>query len=1425
MTNKISKKGKYEIEGKLVSQEVESLQKDLSLIVSLKNDKKQTKLSVSKQNMERFLNKKNSVIFIDSSDGELIFFIVYVTKSKIVSVTKATFTSYDGMFHIWQNRKFKFSDGTRIQQQSFLRQIDFNRLSAFKGEGLVDLLPSSITDFFSGLMTSIQVIGTVGKVKRFMNNRSFELLALRISTVCLNVVKIISNGFSILSILELCVSLWSSLFSVRYAVEFFKAESLEQVLLATSLSFMPKGISEVLKKLQLLTNTKVLDNFEMVSVVVSYIRDFLKQVLSYLEIILPTRYYDWFDNLFDLQPTIIVKTMQSLYSTWRKDKLCILEESYRNHVKRINDDAQKMSEKLSVWFRKSPGANQINEDFKRLWKGILSYESSSRIEPVCFVYEGPPGCLKSVYVNKVISVLGVGSYAHKTESVESGKDWYDAYNNEEVFYMDDVGAKGISQWRNIVNFVSPVKTPLDCATAELKDTKFFCSEKILVTTNRFSDLAGLTRGDGIANLEALWRRGYVISFADVVRKGGYITGVVYFKYFDTLTKKWIKDFPKDLKEHFELNNVKIEPFCVVNEDSEFLFVAWLTLLVQLSSDLKKLQHSDNTFTKEDVDMVREAMKTFKSESESKVSTFDVLKDYVSHLKDFGLESLNMFLHGTSVIGDDYLSFAMIAAGVGILAFTSYTLISRLLSKDEVKPVAEIFRAENELSDKLEEFNMSVISRHPSITAIAKQVFQATFHYKETDADISTTCHVLLTNKFLITTSHTCTEDRCVVIVYKNMERNHRLIDGVNLMCVYRSLQDDVAIWGLPQNYPTPFKDVSHIFNQEGTKNRSPVLINTWGVYDLNTLLRENKVASAPYKITIGNKVITNNIKTEDLIYDKLHSDGMCGSPIVSMTGKFLGLHVAGHETMDIGVGLSFSNTTLSKIYDILQKGKSFFKIDCEISDKVTDNFSGIKIDDNFHLSTPHKSNLVPSPLHGIFPITRKPANLVVNGNHTVKDVAKKSFSPIKILDQDEIEFGKQVLSAMLEDFKPISMKETIQGNDLLSRINKKSSSGFGFSEEKVHYIDYENGVLKDTIKDQYELFKSNLSKGIFEKKDILWCETLKDELRNEDKILPRSFRVSTLLMQLVTKETFGEMVSNIVRERKINGVMIGVNPYVEWEEIHQEILTYSYIWAGDIGNWDGNMSPQVQNALNDVIISKFQGDKELASYILGFIPYCMVGLNDDTYLTTHSMPSGSFLTAIYNSLVNRFYTAMWFYRNYTGKPTVGTFNRLVMDKVYGDDKLNGIKGSEHLSTLNAVTMRVFFESIGMKFTDSKKKDIVKETQDLTEITFLKRSFVYHSQVGTIVGPLDLSTLYSTLSWLDESKEIGTIMQDKLHAFQREIYLHEGMYDACIDKLLVFCQEKGVFFKKLGTAYLKQLYIAKDYDYDDEKYGIKIPKTD
>jgi hypothetical protein len=471
--------------------------------------------------------------------------------------------------------------------------------------------------------------------------------------------------------------------------------------------------------------------------------------------------------------------------------------------------------------------------------------------------------------------------------------------------------------------------------------------------------------------------------------------------------------------------------------------------------------------------------------------------------------------------------------------------------------------------------------------------------------------------------------------------------------------------------------------------------------------------------------------------------------------------------------------------------------------------SGAQVNLGAYASVPTKSSIAPSPLYGIYEVDREPANLTKYGDRTIHEVFKKSLGKVVEPSEDEIEFGKEVMMELLSDFDIVSEDKVVKGWDNINGLNKKSSNGLGCLPNKEDYIDFDAGKLKDFFRDEISQIEKDILRGEVDWSKFVWFETLKDEIRNTEKLgEPRSFRVCTIHQQVLTKKYTADLVSKVMHNRLQNQIQIGCNPISEWPIMFNSFRGKN-IFAGDIAKWDGSMLPSVQKAVNECILGKYKGPKkQVLAFLLDNLVNSLVVVKSNAFVTTHSMPSGSFLTAFYNSLVNRFYTAMW-YKRHTPNALVAKFNVEILDYVYGDDKVVAV--SPNRSDLTAVSMKDFFQSINMDFTDAEKKPICTDYQKISDISFLKRTFEYHNELKQIVCPLSLRTLKNTIAWVNKDKDISVVIRDKIGAVYRELYLHPER-DSLMLEFRYLVESRLGPIKWLSRENLRELYLNDPTDY-------------
>lgn len=1444
--------------------------------------------------------------------GNKMYIVISVIQKKMEFVSKADFTRRDLPVIEKNNMVFKYK-GSRAEAQKFIHSY-----LSYKGESnyfnddlnaeflVTDEFKDKITsitgkfkDFISGVQTIFNAVSSVGRGSTYMSEKIAELRGG--ATVVYGKMKYYSKV--VVSLLKMLTKVWDytttgalkdllGLVLELYTLYteytgYFKGESMDTLVIAGVSMVLPQAIVSILKQLNVLTNKKIFDD---VNIFLEFF-SLISSVLDYIINMLPNKVQDFikpFMALLGLKEYVLISKIRSLIERKVRDTKSILDDNYRSEVRKVYDSIKKID--MPRFLAQNKPLSSMMDHFIRIHKGVVSYENISRIEPSCFIFEGKPGCRKSTTVNALIKVLGKTHYSHITKPIEDTKDWFDSYDNEEIMYMDDVGQMGISQWRSIINWVSNVKLPLDCADAKLKDTKFFNSSIIFATTNRFMQLNGFTSKDCISHPEALWRRGYVFDMNEVVANGSGTTGVCRFRYYDLKAKMFVNGFPPEFVDFLLENKVDITASCNTANQSVFLY--WLSVIVMGFNKMRSMQQKDNDISNDKIQFIRKinpfleddapeheifldavtdiafniepsllmSMESGWTDVNSTSGIFEYIMSHaeasinyisvmLSHLYDSVWDSasklISIFSGNHEVLNDaDELFIQACSLGVmmlfiallesavnmqpeGLLSVGSDLASSAMgvgsSVKDAVVGVAS--KAKNwfipnkippptvdSYEDYVDTFT-SANKYHSSIDKLKKSVHLFNAHFT---GGLTAVSHCVWSGKYIIAPGHTIKEDIFQLTVFKSGSRNHREIDHMVVKVVFRDYEDDVVVVALDKGYPSPKPNLINSFDV-GNSGLPKYLIFPEKVVEA-PMIRSNGKSPLRYSVKDGMNEIKNWVE-----YNNIRFAGMCGVPVVTDRGKIAGIHVAGDEKSNKGVSVLWKNSTLAQIKLIVASNQGL-TMDVEESDKIYDNFSATKVITGIQHTTPKKTNFVESPIHGVFPISRIPANLSVYGDHTVKDLAKASMTPIKSVDMNALNFGKKLLDLYIDDFIDIDESVVIKGDDVLSRMNPKSSNGHFPIKNKTDCFNYDTGEYTPAFRVLYDEFKTRMISGSILPSDVVWTETLKDELRAIEKKEPRSFRICPVTMQVATKSCFGNMAKQLYNDRWFNEIMIGINPFTDWNRLYAG-LNNDRIWAADVKRYDKQMLVQVQQAVCDVILSHYKGNNPvLAENVLRNIPFSLVVANNISFITTHSLPSGSWLTALFNSLVNRMYTGMWYYDSLSKnglKPDVLNFTSDVYDPVYGDDRMNSCKNLKLVNYLNAITMSDFFESLGMELTTSTKGKITEPFQTLKDITFLKRTFEYHYKLGKIVCPLELGTLFSSLSFLDSSKEdLEGILSEKINNFQREVFLHEERREELLNILERKCVEKGILFSRLPDKYLIELYNKGKYDETyNSKFGI------
>jgi len=1173
-------------------------------------------------------------------------------------------------------------------------------------------------------------------------------------------------------------------------------ESLDTTMLLAGAIGLPDGFFNILKKMSLMTNKKVGDHPGLFLEGVQYISSFFNKLISSIpwipEFIKKLCFQLFSFGNFQMQ----VMDMQNSLLTWKNDKRILADPLFR---KKIFEQKEQLEKHPDTVDKLKNGINFkiFYAEFSKMVSSAKAFEKCSRQEPVLIVLEGPPGVKKTIALLRILKLLNLSVYTHIVKSVEDGKDHYDGYNNEDVFVMDDIGQQGVSQWRTIINMVSSIRMPLECASVELKDTKYFDSKVIIVTTNNFSNLNGLTKSDGISDIKALWRRGQVFTFISEKE--------VEFKRFDVKSDKWVKNpiFNDRLLENFKGDNLELSLF----------ITAYIRRAISYYDEL--IQGIDLTDSQVQIAQDRiEELLTQYYDAQGWTSATMTIMTYWKYIQDYMEDLLNNIY---DFVCEHTSQVSVWIVGVCLFQtyrfYCDYSQVSKI-SEDTNLSIVNEWNKKTIGKGKMVEIREAKILLSEGTTgtlidSVKKQIKLIKILLKNNSFEIS---HCVVSGTKILLPAHVVFDSLNSLILYNTQEdfvNEVRALDHCPFKIVLDDKINDIAILEVPLLNKTPYKNISNYFKFKNKVARNPFFVWSGESVKLEGTYVPSEILPK-YLTRFGEVVIT-----EPLTY-QMSGKGFCGSVIVDENAGIIGFHVAGDG--ELGVSKIFSQSVMAKIHNSLDDG---FCSEIVLEESPSSSFSGMIARSSKISDGPTKSHLKLSKFSNLHHSTKEPANLRSLGDHTVKKRAVRMHKVVTTILSEELEYMRSFLLFIMPNFSPISEYEVIKGNDELASINKDSVSGLDFPLSKVEYFDFEKGVCLENFKTDLLLFRKQCLTKYPDK--ITQHHTLKDELRTLEKVQkPRTFGVDSLLTQFEMKRLMGNLMVGLKKERWNNGLAIGINPYKDWPNLYSKLSSCKINWDGDIGEYDASISPQIQVIVNEVVSKKFVGseeDKLILERLLALVIQSWVIAGNKLLFKTHGVLSGMWITNLFNSLYNRCYTAGWYYRNivkkYGKSRSVSRFLDEVVDFVQGDDKICGARTD--VDVLNALTMRDYYISCGMTFTDGEKGIVEYESKPLHDCVFLKRKFEFHEELQQIVGPLSLDSITNSIRWYKDDNEEEEILKDKFHVYQRELYLHGLVGIKIIEEAKKYIKNNDINLESLSLEYLRKTYLDDpDYWYDFSK---------
>jgi len=224
-----------------------------------------------------------------------------------------------------------------------------------------------------------------------------------------------------------------------------------------------------------------------------------------------------------------------------------------------------------------------------------------------------------------------------------------------------------------------------------------------------------------------------------------------------------------------------------------------------------------------------------------------------------------------------------------------------------------------------------------------------------------------------------------------------------------------------------------------------------------------------------------------------------------------------------------------------------------------------------------------------------------------------------------------------------------------------------------------------------------------------------------------------------------------------------VTQSTEWGMIYDYLTAFGTdrMVAGDFGKYDKKMTANFILAAFQVItnVCRAAGYSESECReimcIGNDIAFPVVNVRGDLVQFFGTNPSGHPLTVIVNSLVNSLY-GRYVYHTCNPARECKTFKQNVHLFTYGDDNIMGV--SERTPWFNHTAYQAVMATIGVEYTMPDKEAESVPYVDIADCSFLKRKWVFDTDVGAWLAPLEEASMHKSLTMWVPSKSIDEYAQ-------------------------------------------------------------------
>jgi hypothetical protein len=425
----------------------------------------------------------------------------------------------------------------------------------------------------------------------------------------------------------------------------------------------------------------------------------------------------------------------------------------------------------------------------------------------------------------------------------------------------------------------------------------------------------------------------------------------------------------------------------------------------------------------------------------------------------------------------------------------------------------------------------------------------------------------------------------------------------------------------------------------------------------------------------------------------------------------------------------------------------------------------------------------------------------------------------------------KILEILPDSLAPITIDQAVNGipdTQFIDAINQKTSGGFGLEGPKRNLIQDEylvevNGRIEINIKYKPEIYaeveeyRKSYLQG--QRHPAIFSAVNKDELLSQEKASKGKFRqifTSPLPFTILVRQYLMTFIAAIQTSRTVSECAVGLNAMsLQWRGLRKYLIAHGEdtCFDGDYKGFDkGVISGNVLYAVLDVIYRAVaprlptDDDRTILAGILSEMGNPLVDFHG-TLAVFNMNPSGNPITVVINCIGNsiiarviwcllhpsinlmhaisamydiddpdqrRMACQMILVKIYNTpadsfEQVVPLFDLWVRLITYGDDNVFNV--SKKAPWFNHTLFAAAAHVLGIEYTHADKSDprlVRVDYKHISEITFLKRSFVHDADLNVTYAPLDKAS-FATMVLYNTKNPIKTQMELSASSIQSWIW--------------------------------------------------------